>query len=380
MNINNKCTIRNGSIFTNRGNLEPLYKLSNCPVFMGCIEQPESSDLFADMEWVICKDTGSIQLLKLLPLDILYMNHHNDGCGTVWMNYYAEFAEFLGKFNLSSVLEIGGGNGVVAEKFLASSEEVQWTIVEPNPGVIRNNKLKIIKEWFGPTFKTNENVDAIVHSHVLEHVYDPVEFLQNINNFLNVGDYHIFALPNMLKQLENKYTNCLNFEHTIFLSESFVDFLLINNGFKVIEKRCYTDHSIFYATRKVNTIKSGEEPKNQYNKNKPLFQEFIDYHIKMVHELNDKIDSAILPTYIFGAHIFSQFLLTFGLNGDKILYVLDNSLTKQEKRLYGTSLFVKSPAILRGIGPANVILKAGAYNTEIKKDILGNINSEINFW
>jgi len=58
---------------------------------------------------------------------------------------------------------------------------------------------------------------------------------------------------------------------------------------------------------------------------------------------------------------------------------LDNSSLKQEKRLYGTNLTVKSPKILKNYKKPTVILRAGLYNDEIKKDIIENINSDTKF-
>jgi len=43
--------------------------------------------------------------------------------------------------------------------------------------------------------------------------------------------------------------------------------------------------------------------------------------------------------------------------------------------LYGTDLKVESPILLKDIKNPVVILKAGFYNEEIKKDILSNINA-----
>lgn len=93
-----------------------------------------------------------------------------------------------------------------------------------------------------------------------------------------------------------------------------------------------------------------------------------------------KIENAKDPVYLFGAHIFSEYLLAFGLNDKKIVSILDNSPTKNKKRLYGTRFVIESPKILEGKGKVNLILKAGIYNEEIKKDILQNINSEVEFW
>ena len=50
---------------------------------------------------------------------------------------------------------------------------------------------------------------------------------------------------------------------------------------------------------------------------------------------------------------------------------------KQGKRLYG-KILVCSPKVLKEKNPV-VILKAGVYNDEIKKDILTNINSKTIF-
>ena len=68
-----------------------------------------------------------------------------------------------------------------------------------------------------------------------------------------------------------------------------------------------------------------------------------------------------------------------GLNTDKIKFVLDNSEEKQEKRLYGTKLIVKSPKILIEEKDPVVILKAANYNEEIKENILSKINANCKF-
>jgi hypothetical protein len=95
--------------------------------------------------------------------------------------------------------------------------------------------------------------------------------------------------------------------------------------------------------------------------------------------LNRTINAIKQPLYLFGAHIFSQHLIAFGLDTKRIVSLLDNDPNKQGKRLYGTNLMVQSPKALRGVNNPSVILKAGVYDDEIKQDILGNINSGTNF-
>ena len=50
--------------------------------------------------------------------------------------------------------------------------------------------------------------------------------------------------------IKNGYSNAMNFEHPYFLEESMIDYLLKKNGFKILKKKKYLNHSIFYKTKK----------------------------------------------------------------------------------------------------------------------------------
>lgn len=357
---------RETSLLTGKKNLEHLYTFKNFPVFMGCTDQAERKDVKADMSFSICQDTGIIQLDKLLPLELVYQNQHNDGVGKVWQEHYKAFSYFLEKFSPKKVLEIGGANDFIAGNFLGRNSGVTWTVVEPHPLFEATDKIKIIKSWFDDSFKFDGDVDTITHSHVLEHTYDPPLFMQDVGKFLPIGGRQIFTFPNMVEQLSRKYTNCLNFEHTAFLAEPFVDYLLLVNGFKILDKEYFQDHSIFYATEKV-----GKKPKSKvvmpkkYNAYKKLFLDFVNYHEQLVCDLNTQIEKSKGKIFLFGAHIFSQYLLEFGLKPDRIKKVLDNSDIKNKKRLYGTKLIVEKPDIIRSLKSPAVIVKIAAYRDEV---------------
>jgi hypothetical protein len=108
----------------------------------------------------------------------------------------------------------------------------------------------------------------------------------------------------------------------------------------------------------------------------------LNYHHQLIDDLNSKIKmlKKNQKLYLFGAHIFSQYLISFGLNVNRLDCIIDNDTNKQGKRLYGTNLKVFSPNILnKDDSDPVVILKAGVYNQEIKKDILENINAKTIF-
>jgi 2-polyprenyl-3-methyl-5-hydroxy-6-metoxy-1,4-benzoquinol methylase len=371
---------RNTCVLSDNSNLEFLYTFKNFPIFMGSTEKDISDDLFVDMEWVINKNNGLIQLKKLIPLNILYHKSHGAGfIGKTWNEHHKSFAFFLKDFNIKSVLEIGGSHGLLANEF-HKIKNAKWTIIEPNPNPINSEKISFIKTFFDDNFKYDGEFDTIVHSHLFEHIYEPSSFIKKLSDLLDNGKYLIFSVPNMNKMLELKYTNCLNFEHTLFLTEPYIENLLSKNGFKLIKKEYYLDnHSIFYSYKKDKTTKLIELPNRLYEKNKNIFLEYIEYYKNLIFDINNKIENTDNKIYLFGAHIFSQYLISFGLNQNNIVSILDNDLTKQGNRLYGTNLIVDNPLVLKYEKEPIVILKAGIYNEEIKLDILKNINNNVIF-
>lgn len=373
---------RDFDVISNEQDLETLYTYKNFPVFMGCVDTPIEEDLFHDMRWQISKSTGMIQLNPLIPLDILYKTEHGSGTtGKLWDEHHEAFCQFIAKYKPSSVLEIGGGSGILAQKYLKLGLPVDWTIIEPNPRVPSILPVNVIRGFFDENFVSEKKFGAVVHSHLLEHIYDPRNFIKHIANFSDVGSKMMFSIPNMKVMMERKYTNCINFEHTTLLTETYIMFLLSKFNYKIVDRQYFKDdHSIFYCVEKVNYSCECCIPQYlHYYPNKKLFLDYIEYHENLIKRLNDITQSTKSSVYLFGAHIFSQYLISYGLNTDKILFVLDNDVRKQEKRLYGTNLMVKSPRILEGVDNGIVILKAGVYNDEIKQDVLKNINPNIIF-
>ncbi len=365
---------------SNKKDLEKLHTVSNFPIFMGCVNSDRNADITADMIWTISKSSGLIQLSELIPLKILYKDSHGSGdIGRIWTEHHREFAEFISKYSPKSVLEIGGGHGRLAYEY-ERYDNIPWTIIEPNPSPIKETKAKFINGFFDKNFKHEKKFKTIVHSHVFEHVYNHDNFMNDVSSFMKDDGHLIFTLPNMLNMLKNKYTNCLNFEHTVFLTEPYVEYLLSKYGFEIIEKKYFRhDHSIFYSTVKTSNKKIIEISKDLYSINKKIYNDYRIFHEKLITDLNNLISESKKSIYLFGAHIFSQYLICSGLNTSNIDCLLDNDPNKQGKRLYGTSMLVKSPNCLKSVNKPLIILKAGVYNDEIKKDILDNINASAEF-
>lgn len=370
--------IRNKSLITGKENLEHLYTFKDYPVFFWCVDSPIDNDLIADMSWGICPETWVIQIDKLIPLDILYQSQHVDWVWKVWNDYYSEFANYININAEWNLLEIWWWMWKLAIEVLKDNKVDDYTIIEPNPLINEKDRLSIIKWFFNWDTKIDKKINTVVFSQVLEHIYEPTKFIDNIFTFLDKWEKLIFAYPNLKLWLEKSYTNAINFEHCMFLTDFFVDVILKRSGFKILDKTFYNEHSIFYTCykdKKDNNI----QYENKYNEYKTIFKDYIEYYNKMIEKLNSKISWFDGNIYLFWWHIFSQHLISCWLNKDKITCILDNSDLKNWKRLYWTPFKVEKPEIIRWKNKVAVILKAAIYQDEIRKQLL-EINPNVEIW
>ncbi len=365
----NSTSKRTTSVLTKKDNIEKIFSLPKFPVYAGCVDSPEAEDVFLDMDVSICKDTGIIQFDSIPPLDLIYLQPHNDSIGKTWEAHHSQFASFISKYPIKKILEIGGGTTKIARKVISQNPQITWTVIDPN--MIENDlkQIHFVKDYFHKNLKIDKDFDAIIHSHTIEHMIDPNQFIEDVSIFLKPNGYHIFSFPNMISYLSKKYLNCLNFEHPQFLAEPFVDIILENHGFDIIEKKLFKeDHSIFYATKRIQNKKNIDYP-NNYLDYKKLYLEFIGYYKKFIDELNLKLKDFNGEIYIFGAHLFSQYLLLFGLDQEKIVGILDNSELKIGKRMYGTKFKVFTPNHIKNKKNIGIILKVATYREEILEQL-----------
>ena len=371
---------RNKSILTNKTNMESLFTIKDFPVSMSSVNKDYKYDKTLNMEFQICKDTGIIQLKKYPLFEDIYISAHNSSYGQVWNNLFdlmnTKISNLINKLENINILEIGGGSLKLANKILKTNKNItKYTVYEKNIEITNiNTNINLVNEYFTNETIFNDKPDIILHSHVLEHVWNPLDFIKLIKKYK--PKYHCFIVPNLQETFKKKYTNALNFEHNFFITEQFIDIILHNNNFDIIQKEYYLDHSIIYLTKyKEHDISIKKFP-NMYIEYKDMAMSFYNYHITLVENINKTINNYKGNIYLFGGHIFSQFLICFGLNVNKIKCILDNSKEKNKKRLYGTNLIIEYPNIIKNIPNTYIILKAASYQDEIKKQLY-EINNNI---
>jgi predicted SAM-dependent methyltransferase len=344
-------------------------KLSNflelkMPVFMGVLEHTQKEYLIEDMIFCECTKCGCVQIKNLIDNKILYQNNHNiDVVGEIWEEHYEKFVSFIDVED-KIVLEISDPSAKIASKI---KNYDKWFIVEPNPNLDSSKNIIFIKEFFDDDFTIDNKIDIIIHSHLFEHIFDPNKFIKKCNNILKNDGKMFFSVPNLEIILKdgNSPNNVLHFEHTFYYDNIIIDFILNKNGFKVNKMEYYKNHSIFYEVEKCDV----NEVSIDYQNIKKFFMDSYKKHINNISNINQKIIDK--NTFLFASHISSQFYLFNGLNKDKIICLLDNSNSKENKYLYGTNLITKKPNIINNYDECVVICShTGIYYNEIKSGIL----------
>jgi 2-polyprenyl-3-methyl-5-hydroxy-6-metoxy-1,4-benzoquinol methylase len=353
---------------------QKLFTIKKFPIFMGVVKKNKGYE-YKNMNFYINKDSGTVQIFPRIPLKKLYSKSHYSGTtGKLWKRHHINFFDFLKKEISGNVLEIGGGHNSISKSIdLESVKNIKClTSVDPNGEKLKRVKHKLIKNFFSKKIfnQLKKKNDLVIHSHLFEHIYDPVNFLIQLKSFLTPKALHIFSVPNIKKMIQSGYANGMNFEHPYFLEEDLIDYLLKRCGYKILKKKYFYDHSIFYKTAVDNSSINKKIRYNKFNLNKEIFLNFIKkikFNVKKINSSMSKLDNSKI--FLFGAHIFSQILILNKLNQKKIFRILDNDPYKQNNYLYGTKFKVESPDVLKKYYKPAVILRAANYSREIKNQI-----------
>ena len=357
-----------------------ICNIHNVPIKITCTDNKISQ--LEDMIFAQCNKCNTIQLQKLIPLEILYNGSHNfTSSGILWDNYFKLFSKTIDNYvKDKTILEIGCPSGKIA---MNVNNYNKWFIIEPNinKDIHFNKNIYYIESFFDENLTINENIDLIIHSHLFEHIYYPNNFLKKCYELLNDNGEMFFGVPNMTYFTQSNNTTFLGlfFEHTIFLNEENIVYLLSKNNFKIINIIYYDNHSIIYHCKKISKdkliINNDFKITNYYT----YFIESINKYKEYINQYNYIILSTNKDIYLFGASYNTQQLLVLGLLSNKIKGILDNCTGKHNKFFYGYDLKICDPkTILSNNNNCIVILKNGNYTNEIKEQILSiNPNIEI---
>ena len=191
-----------------------------------------------------CKNCG---LLKTFSKNIKPQTSNSKTYEDKKENYAKLFQPILETIKNSkkngSILDVGCSSGILLELLQKQGYTVNG--VEPNADAYKIAYSKFKDKIFNGTLtdftKVNKKTfDVVIYNHVLEHIPNPAEEINNVKKLLKKNGVLIIGVPNtdnVIFYLRKKYwESLLPDQHIWHFSTNYLKRFLKENGFEVVEK------------------------------------------------------------------------------------------------------------------------------------------------
>lgn len=189
-------------------------------------------------------------------------------------DYGLDLIEDVGNINKNRILEIGcGAGGFLIKAKKRGYKSCVGVDANENYQQIykKNNDICFISGTFEKIEpeKLGEPFDVVAMWSVLEHIYNPKKFLDNLKHIINKNGVLFIYVPN-LKSLATRIIRekspCFNWQHAHMFYEKTLDLLMDKVGFKPIHKE-----TVITEIENIKSYLSGEFPYHGYGDPESLF-------------------------------------------------------------------------------------------------------------
>jgi len=321
-----------------------------------------------------CNDCNTYQVKYLANPDLLYKKSHALCYSNSLHIQNKAFRDFIFQnTTLKDVVEVGAGNGFLADLLLETNRLNTYTIIDPTY-FGNTTSRRIIDSFFETVDSKLINQDTLVMSHVFEHFYTPHDIMNKIKDLKTIRNVYI-NFPNLESFLAILHMNVLNLEHSFFVENDFIISVFSNYGFKLVNYYKYDSHAVFFHFERNDEI----VPLSLIHNNcDTLVTNFFNRIEKSIKQINERLSTkGNTPVYVWPSSHQTQYLFINGLDYNKVDGLLDNHPSKFNSYLYGYNIVCTSfKELMSSSMPALIILNGGCYNQEILKEYKSNSSNK----
>jgi len=283
-----------------------------------------------------------------------------------------------------SIFQVGCSNGYTLNRFREAGATFTTGI---DPSIASHDlakRLYNIETIIGPFEDYNDKsnkYDLFILTHVLEHLFNPIDTLRKCNDMQNDDGWILIEVP-LFERMDLFGPGIFTLEHLNYFSEKTLIETVTRSGYEVIFSTKYFFHHeypvITIIARKdpnVNIIKS-----NDYNRSSVLAINYINQEKKSWEKIEQKIKERVdlsSSIYIYGAGIHTSQLLAYTDIKEtfNIIGLLDSSSTKWGKNIGKYNCY--------NINEINInendifLISSYASENEIFKFLVKNYNNKI---
>ena len=363
--------------------VKTLLDLGKQPVSNRFLKSIKTNEFKHQLTVGFCNSCGIIQLINPFPADELRPPYD-------WITYNEpeahldELSGILSKLpNLSKESKICGisfkddtllermkkhgfSNVIRLDPKKDLDIEDGWTGVETVQNQLNIQRAKKFVE-------KNGKHDLIIVRHILEHTYNPIEFMKSISHMLKPDGYVMFEVPDCTKSLENYDYSSLWEEHTLYFTpETFKNCFSLNNFtvekfrlFPYILENCLV--AILKSDKTVKNVIPDEKILKKENDRAISFSEEFSKIKVQLQSFFSSYKNEGKEIALFGAGHCANVFINIHEISDSIKCVIDDNIHKQGMFMPGSQLpIISSSALLE----EDLKLSVLSLNPEIEKKVV----------
>jgi len=366
----------------------PLLSLEQVPILCNALYASKKEAINApvhDIELCCCRRCTHINNIRFAPDRITYRYGYDNSLfySPRYRSYAAGQAErLISTYALQGrkVIDIGCGDGEFL-RLLHNAGKCSCTGYDPALGpdaipVSSQTGLRLIAD----TFPENQlsHADLYVSRHVLEHLDEPVLFLQNIRNAMDKSNSVLFLeVPNGEHLLKNCSVWDIIYEHYSSFTMQSLLYLLQRTDFSVsrLQPSFGGQYLIVDARAAAKTDISSSLHYDNNKAEKLLiaaekFARNCSEKLEQVKNTVVKEQQSGRKTVVWGAGSKGVTFLNQMKTSTDIDYIVDVNPQKQGKYIPGTGQQVVAPEFLSSHTPDTILIANEIYRDEIIKNVI----------
>lgn len=284
-------------------------------IFSLQISQRSDSTMDGNLSIMNCK-TCSFHFTKSKSIesdyDKYYSTHNNySGSDFLYKDKDHQTADFLLKnldSSVKSILDYGSGSGGLS-KLLTSN----YTVSEYDFGYESPNK----------------EYNCLVLSHVLEHIYNPLQFIQKINSYICEGGFMFIEIPDASRYntIENYgILQEINIEHINFFSPYALSKIMILSGYTPV---VITKGSFVMLSKNYPVIRAIFQKKSSNSS----VEKYIEKGVSQMENMKRKLPDLTGRVFIYGCGQFLYKIISYLQEKYTIEAIIDDNPNFKDKTL-----------------------------------------------
>jgi hypothetical protein len=281
--------------------------------------------------------------------------------------HHEAFVGFLKNNIVGRVVDVGGGSGTLALAYRTAGGDAPWVILEPNALRVPDlpEDISVVDGFLEREALRMTGASSVVMCHMLEHAVDLRGAVDALTRELPDEGRICLAWPVLETWVQKGLAGALNFEHGVYLTVPCLLALFAEYGWNVVAQQAWAQNDTLFLAFARGKGGASAVRGDGMTAVPDYFESIRSQAIYFEQILKAWPGDA----FLMPASIYAQALLAAGLSEHRFTALLDNAPVKQGRRLFGTDLQVREVSVLRSADRPIVVLKGGAHDAEISKEL-----------